>query len=85
MLVDHSDLNSGPLTMEEIRGLADLAAQAREVVGPARVAHVVSRDLEFGLVRMWELFVEQQWDARTRCFRSRDEAVAWLKEPRLPR
>jgi hypothetical protein len=80
ILVDHSELNSGPLTLAQIRSLAAMAAQGREKVGQARIAHAVSRDLEFGLVRMWESFVSNQWDARVMCFRSRDEAVAWLKQ-----
>ena len=82
VLVDHSRLNAAPLTLGQVRALADLAAESREQVGTTRIAHLVERDLEFGLVRMWESFVENQWDARIRCFRSRDEALAWLKEPR---
>ncbi len=81
LLVDHSELNAGPLTLAQIRSLADMAAEAGDRVGPARIAHAVSRDLEFGLVRMWESFVSLQWEARLKVFRSRDEAIAWLKEP----
>lgn len=82
VLVDHSALNAGPLTMQEVRSLAELAGQARKQVGKARVAHVVSRDLEFGLVRMWENFVSALWEADVKCFRSRDDAVAWLTATR---
>ena len=80
LLVDHSEFDAGQLTLAGIRAVADAAARARDRVGPARIAHLVSRDLEFGLVRMWENFVERQWDASMRCFRSRDEAITWLKE-----
>jgi hypothetical protein len=83
VLVDHTELNAGPLTLAQIRAIAALAGQSREQVGTTRIAHLVARDLEFGLVRMWESFVSNQWDARLMCFRSRDEAVAWLKEPNV--
>jgi hypothetical protein len=80
VLVDNSELNAGALTVAQIRSIADMASQGREQVGTAKIAHLVARDLEFGLVRMWEALVSQRWDARLMCFRSRDEAVAWLKQ-----
>jgi len=78
VLVDHSDLKADSLKLGEIRSLAEMTAQARTQIGRARIAHVVSRDLEFGLVRMWENFASPHTDARLGCFRSRDHAIAWL-------
>jgi hypothetical protein len=78
VLVDHSELNAESLKLGEIRALADMAVQGGEVMGHARVAHVVSGDLEFGLVRMWENFVSASLDVRVGCFRSREHAMAWL-------
>ena len=79
LLVDHSELNAESLNIGQIRSLADMATQARAQIGRARIAHAVSRDLEFGLVRMWENFVSPHLDARLGCFRSREHAVAWLR------
>jgi hypothetical protein len=82
ILVNHTDLNAAPLTVAHVQAIADMGSQARKQVGKARVAHVVSRDLEFGLVRMWEALIDGHWDASAMCFRSYDEAVAWLKRGR---
>jgi hypothetical protein len=79
ILIDHSDLNSDPLTGGEIHSLAVEAGRVRERFGQARVAHLVTRSLEFGMVRMWEANVSDKWDVPTMCFRSRDEAILWLK------
>jgi hypothetical protein len=48
------------------------------IVGQARCATVAPRDVQYGLVRMWEVFVEGRWDVIHQAFRSRDEAVSWL-------
>ncbi len=45
----------------------------------ARRAYVVSRDVMFGLVRMYGLYQGLRGRAEVRAFRSRDEAVAWLE------
>ena len=79
LLVDHSELNAGPITADEVRSLADKASRLRERFGRARCAHLVARNLEFGLVRMWEAYIEGRWDAVTMCFRSRVDATTWLE------
>lgn len=79
LLVDHSELNAGPITVDEVRVLADKVTQVRERFGHARCAHLVARSLEFGLVRMWEAYVEGRWDTVTMCFRSRVDAISWLE------
>ncbi len=45
--------------------------------GDLRVAFVVAQDLEFGLVRMFEVFRETP-NARTSVSRDKDEALGWL-------
>ena len=80
LLVDHSELNAGPITPNDVRFLADKCALLRERFGRARCAHLVARNLEFGLVRMWEAYVEGKWDVIAMCFRSRVDATSWLGE-----
>ena len=77
-LHDHSDLNAGPLTVDGIQKIAQLCADRRTTIGGGRCAIVVARDLEFGLARMWGVYVENKWDAVAAVFRSREEAIAWL-------
>jgi len=77
-LHDHSDLNSSSLTIDGIQRIAQLCAERRTLIGKGKCAIVVARDLEFGLARMWAAHVENNWDAVTAVFRSREEAIAWL-------
>jgi len=43
-----------------------------------KCAILVARDLEYGMVRMWGVFVEGKWDVTVNLFKSRDEAIVWL-------
>jgi hypothetical protein len=79
VLVDHSELNTASLSTEQVHALVHRNASARARVGKARVAILVARSLEFGMVRMWESLIASQWDATTNCFTSRKEAIAWLR------
>ena len=80
ILLDHTKLNTAPLTVEEVRAIANIATKYNEQFGKAKLALVVDRDLEYGMARMWQVFVETEvWYASEKLFRDRDEAVAWLK------
>ena len=64
------------LSGTEVRGLAEFAK--RLVSGAAlRTAFVASRDLEFGLLRMFEVLREAK-GARMSVFRDRERALEWL-------
>lgn len=79
-LTNHTDLDAGSLTVKGIREIATYCIESRERFGHGRCAVVVGRDLEFGLARMWGVFVDDEWDVAAAVFRSREEAVAWLNE-----
>lgn len=78
LLTNHTKLNSGPITIGQVHELASLAATLRAELGRTRMASLVGRDVEFGLARMWEVFVEDKWDGETHVFRERAAAVDWL-------
>jgi hypothetical protein len=80
ILIDHSDFNAGPLTVGEMSALADMIDSVRVELGSLRMAILVAGDLEFGLGRMWEVFVEDKWDGASEVFRSREDAMRWLAE-----
>ena len=67
----HFDLDTA-----EVRGLAEFV---KGLAGSTalRSAFVVSRDLEFGLVRMFEVFRETE-GVLTAVFRDKTRAVDWL-------
>jgi hypothetical protein len=60
----------------EVEELAEFMKQ-RSPFSDLRSAFVVSGDVEFGLVRMYEIFRETD-SARTAVFRERTRALAWL-------
>ena len=77
-LINHSNLNSGNLTVTDIQSIAEFNSLYKDKIGHSKCAHLVSRDLEYGMVRMWEVYVEGKWYVTNKLFRSRDEAVKWL-------
>jgi hypothetical protein len=81
ILVDHSDLDAGSLTMENIETLGRRAASLKDILRLRRCAHVVTSDLQFGLVRAWEIIVAMYdlSELETRLFKNRDQAVEWIK------
>ena len=78
VLIDHSDLNAGPLTVDGMKSLADMIHDARVELGSSRMAILVSEDLEYGLGRMWQVYIEGKWNGASEIFRSREDAVGWL-------
>lgn len=64
------------LSLDDIRALAEYAKQ-NSPFSQLRMAFVVARDLEFGLVRMFEAHREAE-NARTAVFRDRQQALGWL-------
>lgn len=78
MLVDESELNADLLTIVDLKGIAKHCTDRSAEFGTTRMAMYVSRDLEYGLNRMWHVFIEDGWDVEGNVFRSRDEALAWL-------
>ncbi|MFQ5350627.1 MAG: hypothetical protein ACE5EG_09320, partial [Thermoanaerobaculia bacterium] len=64
-------------TAEEIK---NIAARGRvHWPSAARVAYLAADDLTFGLLRMFEVFREQE-NYQTRVFREEQEALEWLQE-----
>ena len=72
-LVDmrNSTVNSTP---EEVRRIAELMTGQREKIGMSRSAVVVSKDVIFGMARMFQVFAEQS-SIKTELFRDINEAA----------
>ena len=77
-LEDHSELNARPFTASDIKILSERAVSMKNKLGNAKLAVVVSRDLEYGMVRMRHAYVDGNWNVNEDVFRSRDDAIAWL-------
>ena len=80
LLVDLADATLAQLLITALKQLAELhKALAEHTVPGMPVAVVAGRDLEYGLARMWQVFVEENgWE--TMVFRSRKEAQRWLSQ-----
>ena len=81
ILIDYSGLDAQSLTMENIETLGRTAASNKDICKVRKCANVVANDLQFGLVRAWEIIVDlyDLADLEIRLFRNRNEAADWIK------
>ena len=80
LLVDLRDAALAQISTDALKELAGLhSVLAEHTFTGLPVAVVAPRDLEYGLSRMWQVFVEENgWE--TMVFRLRTEAERWLQE-----
>ena len=83
ILYDFRELDVSVLSHETTRRSSDITRSLAEKFGPARMACVMSRDVDFGIARMFEAMTAPGTPLEIRAFRSMDEAQAWLESPRL--
>lgn len=78
---DFSQWREEPPEARELRELVNFIDRNREKRGAGyRVCIVVSRDLDYGLARMFEAYAENL-PFTLRIFRKRSQAESWLKKP----
>lgn len=78
VLWDLSEGNASKLTSDDIRRIAARnKAQLKKSGVPYKAAFLAPRDIEFGLSRMYEMFIEDAM-VDNRVFRTLDEARRWL-------
>jgi len=69
------------VSADDIRKVVEIDRRLVELIPRAVVSIVAPKDDVFGMSRMWEMMVEfTGW--KTRVFRTRTEADAWLAETR---
>lgn len=77
-LMDFRNLDIGCLNAADARQLADLYRPYAKILAAARIAVVVTRPVDFGMVRMWESLVHQMHLTHEVFYRL-EEAEAWLQ------
>ncbi len=77
-LLDFRGLDIGTLRQGDILRLADEYRPFTGLIGAAPIAVLVSRQLDYGLVRMWEALVEGM-NLPHGVFYEEGEAEAWLR------
>jgi hypothetical protein len=78
-LWDLREITSPSPSSGEVRRSVDLAEGYRARRGHGKSAVVVGREVDFGLVRMYQAYAEQK-DVEIAVFRDYSEALAWLEE-----
>jgi hypothetical protein len=78
ILIDEIALDASQISVAAVRTIAEECSRRRSEFGEARMAIIVPGDLEFGMNRMWHVFVEDKWDVIVNLLRSRREAIDWL-------
>ena len=78
-VIDFTSIDKASMQTENIRAKAGMDKIAAEINPDVVVALIASKNVMFGLTRMWEVFVDQiGW--KTKVFRSKTEAEVWIKE-----
>jgi hypothetical protein len=75
------DLRDADLTAfstDDIKSVSGLVKQNWGTSSSSRAALVVSRDVDFGLARMYEQLLDNGSTGDVTVFRDYDEAIAWL-------
>jgi len=79
-LMDFRQLDVSCLSPADIVQLAELHLPYADTLARSRIAVLVSRPVDYGVVRMWEALVHQMNLAHA-VFYSLAEAEAWLQTP----
>jgi len=81
IVVDHTDLDLGPLTNDDIRGVARTTKAVEDQLQSALLVVVAPTMLGFALSRMWEALVDEL-AIQTRVVATPEEAAEWIRTVR---
>ena len=81
IIVDHSDLDASQISKDDILKISRHFTKAIDIFKTRKIAHIVANDLQFGLVRMWEILVELEGfpDLPLMVFKNKKSAIEWIK------
>lgn len=78
ILGDLTALDASSFGPREVRNVAELNARYQEEFGAARIAIAAGTPLNYGLLRMWQAFIDAHSKQQTQVYRTLDEARASL-------
>lgn len=80
---DHTLLDASQFKASDIEQIANRESEYSDEIGQERAAIVVGPDspTRYGLVRMFEAYIEPLVEANIRAFWTFDEALAWTRGP----
>jgi hypothetical protein len=77
---DLREADLSPFSTSDIRKVGDYVSGHWGAESGSKAALVVSRDLDFGLSRMYEFFLESRTSSEVQVFRDYDEAMDWITD-----
>ena len=80
ILIDFEDLDLTGVTLEDVRAFARGSAQYRKELGHCLCAVVNSKRLDFGLARMWQVFMNMITNVEVAVFFNIEDAKSWIEE-----
>ena len=80
ILVDYEDLDLTVATIADVRAFAGASARFRKELGHCLCAVVNSKSLDFGMARMWQVFMNIASDVEVAVFYRVEDAMSWLEE-----
>ena len=77
-LIDFRGFSATGLSSDNVYELAELCRNLGKMLGYGNCALVMSKELDFGLARMWQMMTEAHVEMEIDVFKSIDEAREWL-------
>lgn len=77
-LIDFRGFSASGLSSDDVYDLADLCRNLGQMLGSGNCALVMSKELDFGLARMWQMMTEGHVEMEIDIFKSIDDARDWL-------
>jgi len=78
VLVDHSLATVESIPASGVRTVAKACEILNDAMRGGRMAILVTRDIDYGLARMWKTFADGLLAYDSALFRDYDEAIRWL-------
>lgn len=78
-IIDRTDCKEYQVSSEDIKKIAEIDKAASNTNPDIIIVIIASTDLQFGVSRMWQVYVEDS-TFETEIFRDRITAENWLKE-----
>lgn len=80
VLVDHTAQETIQYSPSDLREVIDRVVAMKDMIKGGYCAIVVPTPVVYGAMRIWATEIESATKARIRLFRSREDALAWLRE-----
>ncbi len=80
IIFDYSDLDFRDFSSKDMRLVSDMVVRYKNAFGSAKWAFILSSDLQFGLMRMWEIITEDRVPMNINLFKNRTDARVWIMD-----